>query len=74
MVSEEDATRRAIFAENDVNTIAKNDDQEEHKSQHEDNNSTISSPLAPLMEEVRTTMSGECVYVGAMGINALTWM
>nr|KAJ0191462.1 hypothetical protein LSAT_V11C800391470 [Lactuca sativa] len=54
----------------DVNTIDENVDQKEHKSQHEGNNSTISSPLAPLMEVV----SGECVYVCAMWIKALTWM
>ncbi|CAI9259518.1 unnamed protein product [Lactuca saligna] len=58
----------------DVNTIADNDDQEEHKAQHEGNNSTLSSPLAPLMEVVHTIVSDDCVYFGVMEIKALKWM
>ncbi|KAL4571181.1 hypothetical protein LXL04_017933 [Taraxacum kok-saghyz] len=81
IVQEVGKSRAAAFAlglmntEGDlVNTFAKSNDWDQGTSESEDNDDTIGSVLASLMEVVRTTAACECVYVRAMVIKALIWM
>ncbi|KAJ0921750.1 hypothetical protein HanPSC8_Chr05g0195291 [Helianthus annuus] len=82
VVQEMGKSRAAAFAlgllniEGDVvNTYySKSNDWDHGTSESEENEETIRSLLASLMEVVRTTVACECVYVRAMVIKALIWM
>ncbi|KAJ0917986.1 putative SH3 domain-containing protein [Helianthus annuus] len=81
VVQELGKSRAAAFAlgllniEGDiVNTYSKSNDWDHGTSESEENEETIRSLLASLMEVVRTTVACECVYVRAMVIKALIWM
>ncbi|KAL7590700.1 hypothetical protein Lser_V15G38237 [Lactuca serriola] len=81
IVQEMGKSRAAAFAlgllnieEDLVNTFAKSNDWDHVSSESEDDDDTIGSLLASLMEVVRTTAACECVYVRAMVIKALIWM
>ncbi|KAI3782318.1 hypothetical protein L2E82_12360 [Cichorium intybus] len=81
IVQEMGKSRAAAFAlgllnieEDLVNSFAQSNDWDHVTSESEDNNDTIGSLLASLMEVVRTTAACECVYVRAMVIKALIWM